>query len=58
MDHSTPPTVRLFSLPLARTFLLFSALVYERSDVLVTDAVNAAASGDMNKAEHLLKKVR
>lgn len=55
-DQATPPTTRLFSLPLARSLLLMSAIVYERSDKLVTDAVYAASKGEWVKAEDLLQR--
>ncbi|GAA5927963.1 hypothetical protein JCM1841_005063 [Sporobolomyces salmonicolor] len=42
-------TARLFSLPLARTLLLMSALVYERNDDLVAQASNIAMDAQKSK---------
>ncbi|KAL8280706.1 hypothetical protein RQP46_007029 [Phenoliferia psychrophenolica] len=55
-DDLDPTTKRLFSLPLARTFLLFSAIVYERNNTEVTNAVNLLASGNEEGADNLLKE--
>ncbi|KAL8277885.1 hypothetical protein RQP46_009704 [Phenoliferia psychrophenolica] len=52
----TPATTRLFSLPIARTFLLFSAIVYERDDNLVKKAANTLAAGDAIKAKQQYNK--
>ncbi|GAA6018068.1 hypothetical protein JCM10207_006070 [Rhodosporidiobolus poonsookiae] len=41
-DYTTYKTTRVFSLPLARTLLLMSALVYERSDAMVRQAADIA----------------
>ncbi|GAA5870457.1 hypothetical protein JCM8547_004037 [Rhodosporidiobolus lusitaniae] len=41
-DFTTTKTTRIFSLPLARAFLLMSALVYERSDKNVRQASDIA----------------
>ncbi|BGP19399.1 hypothetical protein JCM10213v2_007488 [Rhodosporidiobolus nylandii] len=41
-DFASLKTVRLFSLPLARTLLLMSSLVYERNDTLVRQAADIA----------------
>ncbi|KAM0746358.1 alpha/beta-hydrolase [Meredithblackwellia eburnea MCA 4105] len=48
-------TNRLFSLPLARTLLLFSSLVYERDDKSVDDAAEHYNKKDYELAEHLLR---
>ncbi|KAM0746359.1 alpha/beta-hydrolase [Meredithblackwellia eburnea MCA 4105] len=49
-----PATTRIFSLPLARTLLLFSAIVYERDDDLVWKAADVGGK-DSGKAEQHLK---
>ncbi|KAM0752043.1 alpha/beta-hydrolase [Meredithblackwellia eburnea MCA 4105] len=53
-DNSIGATTRIFPLPLARTFLLFSALVYEREDSLVEVAAEQALRGNLKKAEGIL----
>ncbi|GAA5832008.1 hypothetical protein JCM11251_002783 [Rhodosporidiobolus azoricus] len=67
-DFTTMKTVRVFSLPLARAFLLMSALVYERSDRLVRQASDIAFRAqkyepgsptyekEMNRAEEALEE--
>jgi hypothetical protein len=53
VEFTAEPTERLFNLDVAKTFLVFSALVYERIDSLVIQAAQVA-SADRSKAERLL----
>lgn len=53
VDFSAEPTKRIFDLSVAKTFLVFSALVYERIDSLVKKAAQVAST-DRDRAEQLL----
>ncbi|BGP51022.1 hypothetical protein JCM10450v2_006948 [Rhodotorula kratochvilovae] len=66
-DFTAMKTVRVFSLPLARTLLLMSAIVYERDDSLIDDAAHVVMraqeryavgspeyAGEMQRAEDLI----